>query len=205
MDNGIKHVQVNEKAYCIIRMSAFDAIHFNLRVAEILSKHGISQVESILTMSSKIFGVLNRADHDELLFTLLEKSRAQDVDSGNFLTSWDEVNLHFTPDNIADVYLLALECLKLSILPVTAGLKKKYWSGHGGNDAGSHAATVQRLVENLNPAVRTELVIWRVIESGLISYADVVSGRASFDSIMRASAVIQFDNAVQHALSKVKK
>ena len=84
-------------------------------------------------------------------------------------------------------------------------VKKKYWSGHGGNDAGSHAATVQRLVENLNPAVRTELVIWRVIESGLISYADVVSGRASFDSIMRASAVIQFDNAVQHALSKVKK
>ncbi|MCM5695346.1 MULTISPECIES: hypothetical protein [unclassified Leclercia] len=204
MDNGIKHVEVNDKAYCIIRMSAFDAIHFNLRVAEILSKHGISQVESILTMSSKIFGVLNRADHDELLFTLLEKSRAQDVESGNFLTSWDEVNLHFTPDNIADVYLLALECLKLSILPVTAGLKK-YWSGHSGNDAGSHAATVQRLVENLNPTVRTELVIWRVIESGLISYADVVTGRASFDSIMRASAVIQFDNAVQHALSKVKK
>lgn len=44
-----------------------------------------------------------------------------------------------------------------------------------------------------------------MIESGLISYADVESGRASFDSIMRASAVIQFDNAVQHALSKVKK
>ena len=44
-----------------------------------------------------------------------------------------------------------------------------------------------------------------MIESGLISYADVVSGRASFDSIMRASAVIQFDNAVQHALNKVKK
>ncbi|VDY42077.1 Uncharacterised protein [Salmonella enterica subsp. enterica serovar Daytona] len=44
-----------------------------------------------------------------------------------------------------------------------------------------------------------------MIESGLIRYSDVVSGRASFDSIMRASAVIQFDNAVQHALSKVKK
>lgn len=84
-------------------------------------------------------------------------------------------------------------------------VKKKYWSGHSGNDAGSHAATVQRLAENLDRTVRTELVIWRVIESGLISYSDVVSGRASFDSIMRASAVIQFDNAVQHALSKVKK
>lgn len=154
-------------------------------------------------MSSKIFGVLNREDHDELLFTLLAKSRAQLVDNGEFLDSWDAVNTNFTAANIADVYLVALECLKLSILPVTAGLKK-YWSGHSGNDAGSHAATVQRLAENLDRTVRTELVIWRVIESGLISFSDVVSGRASFDSIMRASAVIQFDNAVQHALNKVK-
>ncbi|MFV8036526.1 hypothetical protein ACNQ04_15815 [Enterobacter cloacae complex sp.6730764] len=105
-------------------MSAFDAIHFNLRVAEILAKHGISQVESILSMSSKIFGVLNREDHDELLFTLLAKSRAQLVDNGEFLDSWDAVNTNFTATNIADVYLVALECLKLSILPVTAGLKK---------------------------------------------------------------------------------
>lgn len=204
MDNPIKHVTVNDKQYCIVRMSAFDAIHFNLRVAEILAKHGVSQVESILSMSAKVFGMLNREDHDELLFTLLEKSGVQAVETGNPLTNWDEVNLNFTAENIADIYLVALECLKLSILPVTAGLKK-YWSGHSGNDAGSHAATVQRLAENLNSSVRTELVIWRVIESGLISYADVVSGRASFDSIMRASAVIQFDNAVQHALSKVKK
>ena len=105
-------------------MSAFDAVHFNLRVAEILAKHGISQVESILSMSSKIFGMLNREDHDELLFTLLSKSRAQLVDNGEFLDSWDVVNTNFTAANIADVYLVALECLKLSILPVTAGLKK---------------------------------------------------------------------------------
>lgn len=197
MDDSIKHVEINGKKYCIIRMSAFDAIHFNLRVAEILAKHGISQVESILSMSSKIFGMLNREDHDELLFTLLSKSRAQLVDNGEFLDSWDAVNTNFTAANIADVYLVALECLKLSILPVTAGLKKNI-----GLDT---AATVQRLAENLDRTVRTELVIWRVIESGLIRYGDVVSGRASFDSIMRASAVIQFDNAVQHALSKVKK
>ena len=205
MDDSIKHVEINGRKFCVVRMSAFDAIHFNLRVAEILAKHGISQVESILSMSSKIFGVLNREDHDELLFTLLAKSRAQLVDNGEFLDSWDAVNTNFTATNIADVYLVALECLKLSILPVTAGLKKKYWSGHSGNDAGSHAATVQRLAENLDRTVRTELVIWRVIESGLISFSDIVSGRASFDSIMRASAVIQFDNAVQHALNKVKK
>lgn len=74
-------------------------------------------------MSSKIFGMLNREDHDELLFTLLSKSRAQLVDNGEFLDSWDAVNTNFTAANIADVYLVALECLKLSILPVTAGLK----------------------------------------------------------------------------------
>lgn len=124
MDDSIKHVEINGKKYCIIRMSAFDAIHFNLRVAEILAKHGISQVESILSMSSKIFGMLNREDHDELLFTLLSKSRAQLVDNGEFLDSWGAVNTNFTAANIADVYLVALECLKLSILPVTAGLKK---------------------------------------------------------------------------------
>ncbi|EAY2230846.1 hypothetical protein B4995_10160 [Salmonella enterica] len=124
MDDSIKHVEINGKKYCIIRMSAFDAIHFNLRVAEILAKHGISQVESILSMSSKIFGMLNREDHDELLFTLLSKSRAQLVDNGEFLDSWDAVNTNFTAANIVDVYLVALECLKLSILPVTAGLKK---------------------------------------------------------------------------------
>ncbi|EDQ9664337.1 TPA: hypothetical protein N2F65_003445 [Salmonella enterica] len=124
MDDSIKHVEINGKKYCIIRMSAFDAIHFNLRVAEILAKHGISQVESILSMSSKIFGMLNREDHDELLFTLLSKSRAQLVYNGEFLDSWDAVNTNFTAANIADVYLVALECLKLSILPVTAGLKK---------------------------------------------------------------------------------
>ncbi|ECI7075897.1 hypothetical protein EW458_01325 [Salmonella enterica subsp. enterica] len=124
MDDSIKHVEINGQKYCIIRMSAFDAVHFNLRVAEILAKHGISQVESILSMSWKIFGMLNREDHDELLFTLLSKSRAQLVDNGEFLDSWDAVNTNFTAANIADVYLVALECLKLSILPVTAGLKK---------------------------------------------------------------------------------
>lgn len=124
MDDSIKHVEINGQKYCIIRMNAFDAVHFNLRVAEILAKHGISQVESILSMSSKIFGMLNREDHDELLFTLLSKSRAQLVDNGEFLDSWDAVNTNFTAANIADVYLVALECLKLSILPVTAGLKK---------------------------------------------------------------------------------
>lgn len=46
------------------------------------------------------------------------------VDNGEFLDSWDAVNTNFTAANIADVYLVALECLKLSILPVTAGLKK---------------------------------------------------------------------------------
>lgn len=124
MNESIKHVEINGRKYVIARMSAFDAVHFNLRVAEVLAKHGINQVESILSMSTKIFGMLNRADHDELLFTLLEQSQVQIVDNGAYLNNWDAVNGQFTAENIADVYLIALECLRMSILPVTAGLKK---------------------------------------------------------------------------------
>ncbi|EIW8916283.1 phage tail assembly chaperone [Klebsiella oxytoca] len=149
MDDSIKHVEINGRKFCVIRMSAFDAIHFNLRVAEILAKHGISQVESILSMSSKIFGVLNREDHDELLFTLLTKSRAQLVDNGEFLDSWDAVNTNFTATNIADVYLVALECLKLSILPVTAGLKKNIGLDTAGTMQGAMRQLFSALLKTL--------------------------------------------------------
>lgn len=149
MDDSIKHVEINGRKFCVVRMSAFDAIHFNLRVAEILAKHGISQVESILSMSSKIFGVLNREDHDELLFTLLAKSRAQLVDNGEFLDSWDAVNTNFTAANIADVYLVALECLKLSILPVTAGLKKNIGLDTAGTRQGAMRQLFSALLKTL--------------------------------------------------------
>ena len=149
MDDSIKHVEINGRKFCVIRMSAFDAIHFNLRVAEILAKHVISQVESILSMSSKIFGVLNREDHDELLFTLLTKSRAQLVDNGEFLDSWDAVNTNFTATNIADVYLVALECLKLSILPVTAGLKKNIGLDTAGTMQGAMRQLFSALLKTL--------------------------------------------------------
>ncbi|EDX5485493.1 hypothetical protein CSU65_003804 [Salmonella enterica subsp. diarizonae] len=158
MDDSIKHVEINGKKYCIIRMSAFDAIHFNLRVAEILAKHGISQVESILSMSSKIFGMLNREDHDELLFTLLSKSRAQLVDNGEFLDSWDAVNTNFTAANIADVYLVALECLKLSILPVTAGLKKNIGLDTAATMQGAMRQLFNALLKTLTePSVQNSL------------------------------------------------
>ncbi|HDO7135278.1 phage tail assembly chaperone [Klebsiella pneumoniae] len=149
MDDSIKHVEINGRKFRVVRMSAFDAIHFNLRVAEILAKHGISQVESILSMSSKIFGVLNREDHDELLFTLLAKSRAQLVDNGEFLDSWDAVNTNFTAANIADVYLVALECLKLSILPVTAGLKKNIGLDTAGTMQGAMRQLFSALLKTL--------------------------------------------------------
>ncbi|CAH5214303.1 MULTISPECIES: phage tail assembly chaperone [Klebsiella] len=149
MDDSIKHVEINGRKFCVVRMSAFDAIHFNLRVAEILAKHGISQVESILSMSSKIFGMLNREDHDELLFTLLAKSRAQLVDNGEFLDSWDAVNTNFTATNIADVYLVALECLKLSILPVTAGLKKNIGLDTAGTMQGAMRQLFSALLKTL--------------------------------------------------------
>lgn len=158
MDDSIKHVEINGKKYCIIRMSAFDAIHFNLRVAEILAKHGINQVESILSMSSKIFGMLNREDHDELLFTLLSKSRAQLVDNGEFLDSWDAVNTNFTAANIADVYLVALECLKLSILPVTAGLKKNIGLDTAATMQGAMRQLFNALLKTLTePSVQNSL------------------------------------------------
>ena len=156
MDDSIKHVEINGRKFCVVRMSAFDAIHFNLRVAEILAKHGISQVESILSMSSKIFGVLNREDHDELLFTLLAKSRAQLVDNGEVLgeirpsgriSRMDAAVL--AAANIADVYLVALECLKLSILPVTAGLKKNIGLDTAGTMQGAMRQLFSALLKTL--------------------------------------------------------
>lgn len=149
MDDSIKIIPIKGQKFSIVRMSAFDAVHFNLRVAEILAKHGINQVESILTMSAKIFGVLNREDHDELLFTLLEKSRAQIVESGEYLDSWEAVNANFTASDIANVYLVALECLKLSILPVTEGLKKNIGLDTAGTMQGAMRQLFSALLKTL--------------------------------------------------------
>ncbi|SUG15218.1 Uncharacterised protein [Salmonella enterica subsp. arizonae] len=121
-------------------------------------------------MSSKIFGMLNREDHDELLFTLLSKSRAQLVDNGEFLDSWDAVNTNFTAANIADVYLVALECLKLSILPVTAGLKKNIGLDTAATMQGAMRQLFNALLKTLTEPSVQNSVIWRVIESGLIRY-----------------------------------
>ena len=109
MDDSIKHVEINGRKFCVVRMSAFDAIHFNLRVAEILAKHGISE----------------------------------------FLDSWDAVNTNFTAANIADVYLVALECLKLSILPVTAGLKKNIGLDTAGTMQGAMRQLFSALLKTL--------------------------------------------------------
>lgn len=124
MDETIKHVEINERKYVLCKMSAFDVVHFNLRFAEILKKHGINQVESIMSMSTKVFGMINREDHDEMLFNLLTMSQVQLADSGENLDSWEAINTQFTADNVTDIYLVALECIRFSILPAMSALKK---------------------------------------------------------------------------------
>ncbi|QUI98454.1 hypothetical protein KCP74_18355 [Salmonella enterica subsp. enterica] len=84
---------------------------------------------------------------------------------------------------IADVYLAAL-MPKSTHSSGNSRLKNIDWT------PAQQCSGAMRQLFNALPkpdrTVRTELVIWRVIESGLIRYGDVVSGRASFDSIKRA-------------------
>lgn len=123
-----KGIEVDGKKFSIVRMGAFDAIHFQLRVAELMTKHGVNQSGSMMEAAGKLFSMLNREDHDEILFSLLEKSRAQyepgDGSEAIFLQTWGELDIIFDPSSIAGVYKVALECVRFSILPVAEGLKK---------------------------------------------------------------------------------
>lgn len=119
-----KKVEINGKHYSIVRMNAFDAIHFKLRMAELLAKHGVNLSGSLLEASGRVFAMLNEQDHDEILFRLLNTSQAQCLDNDLYLDSWESLNITYKPADITDVYLLCLECIKFSILPVVEGLKK---------------------------------------------------------------------------------
>lgn len=120
----IKRFGIHGKNFVIVKMDPFNAIHFQLRIMELLAKHQVNVSGSLIEAAGRLFAVLNRADHDEILFSVLEKSRAQCTDNSQFLNSWGEVNVTFTAEDVADVYLVALECVKFSILPVLNGLKK---------------------------------------------------------------------------------
>jgi hypothetical protein len=124
MSELIKEIQVNGRKFSIVKMSAFDAIHFKLRIMELIAKHGISVSGSLTEAAGRAFSLLNRDDHDEVLFQLLQKSRVQCLDNEMLLDDWGALNATFDADSIADVYVLALECVKFSIAPVAEALKK---------------------------------------------------------------------------------
>lgn len=124
MDELTKKFQVGERDYSIVKMDPFSAIHFQLRIMELLAKHEVNVSTNLLEAAGRLFTLLNRDDHDEILFSLLEKSRAQCVTNGMMLNEWGAINATFSVGNIAELYLVALECVKFSIAPVAEGLKK---------------------------------------------------------------------------------
>lgn len=119
-----RSIPINGKNYSIVRMNAFDAIHFKLKVATLLTKHGINTSTSLMGAAGRVFELLNEEDHDEILFRLLNASQARCLDNETQLCDWAALNSTFTPSTIADVYKLAFECIKFSIIPVAEGLKK---------------------------------------------------------------------------------
>lgn len=124
MNNLLKEIEVKSKKYSIVKMSAFDALHFKLRIMELIAKHNINTSGSLTEAAGKAFTLLNREDHDEIIFELLKKSRVQCLDNEMMLEDWGAVNATFTVDDIADLYLVCMECVKFSIAPVAEGLKK---------------------------------------------------------------------------------
>jgi hypothetical protein len=119
-----KEVTIGGRKFNIVKMSAFDAIHFQLRIMELITKHGVNESGSMMEAAGRAFKMLNQEDHDEMLLTLLTQSRVQCMDNEMTLDDWGALNATFGVDNIADVYLIALECVKFSIAPVAEGLKK---------------------------------------------------------------------------------
>lgn len=124
MSELFKKVKFNGREFSIVKMSAFDAIHFKLRIMELIAKHGINVSGSLMEAAGRAFTLLNREDHDEILFTLLKTSQVQCLDNQMILEDWGALDSTFGADGIADVYLVALECIKFSVAPVAEGLKK---------------------------------------------------------------------------------
>ncbi|WP_223271335.1 phage tail assembly chaperone [Buttiauxella sp. B2] len=120
----MKEITINGRKFNIVKMSAFDAIHFKLRIMELIAKHGINVSGSMMEAAGRAFTLLNREDHDEIIFRLLTTSRVQCMDNEMPLEDWGSLDATFGADNIADVYLVALECVKFSVAPVAEGLKK---------------------------------------------------------------------------------
>jgi len=151
MSELIKEVPIKGRKFTIVKMSAFDAIHFKLRIMELIAKHGINVSGSLMEAAGRAFTLLNREDHDEILFELLQKSRVQCMDNEMLLEDWGALDATFGADNIADVYLIALECVKFSIAPVAEGLKKNIGLDMSLNLQGSMRGLLNAWLKTLTP------------------------------------------------------
>lgn len=149
MEELTKEVQAGDKKFSIVKMDPFSAVHFQLRIMELLAKHEVNVSTSLLEAAGRLFTLLNREDHDEILFTLLKQSRVQCVDNGMLLDEWGAINATFGVNNIADLYLVALECVKFSITPVVEGLKKNTGLDVTGNLPGSIRELLTGWLKNL--------------------------------------------------------
>lgn len=151
MTELIKEVSINKRKFNIVKMSAFDAVHFQLRIMELIAKHGINISGSLMEAAGRAFTLLNREDHDEIIFQLLKTSRVQCVDNGTMLEDWGALDVTFGANDIADVYLVAMECVKFSIAPVAEGLKKNIGLDVSLNVQSSVKALLNGFLNTLTP------------------------------------------------------
>ena len=101
--------------------------------------------------AGRAFTLLNREDHDEIIFQLLKTSRVQCVDNGTMLEDWGALDVTFGANDIADVYLVAMECVKFSIAPVAEGLKKNIGLDVSLNVQSSVKALLNGFLNTLTP------------------------------------------------------
>ncbi|EFX3898482.1 hypothetical protein H3Z28_002324 [Salmonella enterica subsp. enterica serovar Ank] len=155
MSELMKNFDVNKRKYSIVKMDAFNIVHFNLRFAELLTAHNVTNAGSLQEAGARLFSVLNRAEHDELLFWLLSQSQAQIVgdtpETTQYLSDWDTVNYVLPSSDVADLYSVALECLKFSILPALEQLKKNTGLAVTVNPASMLSDFLRSLATKLKP------------------------------------------------------
>lgn len=149
----IHNFEVNKRKFSIVKMDAFNIVHFNLRFAELLAAHGVTNAGSLKEAGGRLFTLINRAEHDELLFWLLTQSQAQIVgdteQETQYLTDWDTINFVLPSSDVADLYSVALECLKFSIFPALEQLKKNTGLEVPGNPANMLSGFLRSLTSKL--------------------------------------------------------
>lgn len=151
----IKNFEINERKFSIVKMDAFNIVHFNLRFAELLTSHNVAGAGSLAEAGGRLFALVNRDEHDELLFWLLVQSQAQIVgeteEKTQYLNDWDTINFALPSSDVADIYSVALECFKYSILPALEQLKKNTGLVVTANPANMLSGFLRSLTSKLEP------------------------------------------------------